>query len=290
MVTRVQIAKPDIVRHFDNLPKKLLDLADIRHIFYEQHSFWRLASSMSLRKFIDFLLKNTKLRVYKFNFIYRPITKYTWGDVPFYELILSLKPNAYFTHYTAVYFHNLTDQIPKVIYLNVEQSPKPRCSNTLDQKSIDIAFSRTTRISQNIAQYKDYKIRLLNGMQTGNLGVVETQVSEGAKVHITDVERTLIDITVRPEYAGGVFEVLRAYRRAHNMVSINRLSAMLKQINYIYPYHQAVGFYLEKAGYRQSQIDLLKKFPINYDFYLAHQITDREYSQRWRLFYPKGLD
>lgn len=289
MVTRVQIAKPDIVRHFNNLPKKLLDLADIRHIFYEQHSFWRLASSMSLRKFIDFLLKNTKLKVYKFNFIYRPITKYTWGDIPFYELILSLKPNAYFTHYTAMYFHNLTDQIPKVIYLNVEQSPKPRRSNTLDQKSIDIAFSRATRISQNIAQYKDYEIRLLNGMQTGNLGVVETQVSEGAKVYITDVERTLIDIAVRPEYAGGVFEVLRAYKRAYNMASINRLSAMLKQINYIYPYHQAVGFYLEKAGYRQSQIDLLKKFSINYDFYLAHQITDREYSQRWRLFYPKGL-
>lgn len=289
MTTRIQIAKSDIIRHFDNLPKKVLDMADLNRILFEQRSFWRLAQSMSLTKFVDFLLESTKLKANKFNFAYRPIIKYTWGDVPFYELIGSLKPNAYFTHYTAMYFHELTDQIPKTIYLNVEQSPKPRYSGTLEQKTIDVAFKRTTRLSQNIAKYQDYEIRLSNGMHTRNLGVVEVQVWDGATIRVTDVERTLIDITVRPEYAGGVFEVLRAYKRAQNKVSINRLSAMLKQINFIYPYHQAIGFYLEKAGYKQSHIDLLKKFEIKYDFYLAHQINNSEYSDKWRLFFPKGL-
>jgi hypothetical protein len=104
------------------------------------------------------------------------------------------------------------------------------------------------------------------------------------------VERTLIDIAVRPEYGGGVFEVLEAYRRASDKVSINRLTAHLKSINYIYPYHQVIGFYLTKAGsYRQSQIDLLRRFEISHDFYLMHQIQDKEYSSEWRLSYPKGL-
>jgi hypothetical protein len=290
MVTRIQIAKPDIVKYFDSQAKKIMDGSDINGICDKNRSFWRLAQNMSTKQFVDFLSKHTKLKMIRFDFPYRAITKYTWGDVPFYELILSLKPNCYFTHYTALYFHELTDQIPKVIYLNVEQEKKLRTQTILNQKNIDIAFKRPTRLSTNVVRYQDFEIRLLNGMYTGNLGVIEKSSIDGAIIRLTDIERTLIDITVRPEYAGGVFEVLRAYKQALNKVSVNRLAAILKQINYIYPYHQAVGFYLEKAGYSRSQIDLLGKFPIKNDFYLAHQINAPEFSQRWRLYHPKGIN
>jgi hypothetical protein len=95
---------------------------------------------------------------------------------------------------------------------------------------------------------------------------------------------------VRPFYAGGVFEVLKAFRLAHGKVSINKLTATLKKLNYKYPYHQAIGFYLEKAGvYKKPVINLLRKFPIKYDFYLSYGMKDKDYSNKWRLFYPKGF-
>jgi predicted transcriptional regulator of viral defense system len=34
---------------------------------------------------------------------------------------MSLEQDAYFSHYTAMQLHGLTEQIPKVMYLNVEQ-------------------------------------------------------------------------------------------------------------------------------------------------------------------------
>ena len=288
--TRITIAKPDIVKLFNESPQKIYDLSEIQRILDENRSFWRLTMSMSYSDFINYMISKTKLEKIVFNFMYRPIIRYAWGDVTLYEIILSLKKDSYFTHYTAMYFHDLTEQSPKTIYINVEQEKKPRQKGALVQGRIDAAFKRPTRLSNNIAEYEGWTIRMLNGMNTGNLGVIEMLGPSKEKLRITNVERTLIDITVRPEYAGGVHEVLKAYRLAKEQVSVNKLIATLKKINYIYPYQQAIGFYLEKAGnYTQSQIELVRRFRMEYDFYLMHKMRDCDYSKKWRLYYPKGL-
>ncbi len=229
--TRISIAKPDIVKFFDNYPEKIFELKAIRKIFKENHAFWRLAMSMSCNSFIDYLIKNAKLKKETFNFSYRPVVRYTWGDVLFYEQLLAIKPKSYFSHYTAMYFHGLTQQIPKTINITFEQDPKPRPKGKLVQSNIDFAFKCATRLSNNIAEIHGYTIRLLNGMHTGNAGVIDSVGYENENIQLTDIERTLIDIAVRPEYSGGPFEVLKAFKLAKDKVSVNRLSALLKKLN-----------------------------------------------------------
>jgi hypothetical protein len=95
---------------------------------------------------------------------------------------------------------------------------------------------------------------------------------------------------VRPTYAGGVFQVLEAYRAAKDKISTNRLVATLKKLDYVYPYHQAVGFLMERASYGERRYMLLRQLGIEYDFYLAHGIQEPQYSSEWRLFYPKGME
>ena len=288
MPTRLQIAKKDIVNLFENSTRKVFDNSAIEKILDEDRNSWRLTQSITTSEFISFLLDN-KLEKARFDFPSRPIIRYTWGKVPFYELLLQLKPNCYFSHYTAMYFHDLTEQIPKTIYVNEEQSSKPRLSATLKQFAIDMAFKKSTRLSKNVTEFEGYKIQLLNGKHTGNAGVVNMTGPNNENLLVTNIERTLLDITVRPEYAGGVFEVLKAYKLAKNMVSVNKLCALLKKLDYLYPYHQAIGFYLQKAGGYSDRLDLLKKFEIKYDFYLAHKMGQCDYSPEWRLFYPKGF-
>ena len=108
---------------------------------------------------------------------------------------------------------------------------------------------------------------------------------------MTDLERTLIDIVVRPFYAGGVGEVTKAYERAGSRASTNRLAALLRQLDYVYPYHQAVDFYLERSGvFTESAIELFRgKFEFEFDFYLTYQMKEVRYDHRWRLFVPKGF-
>jgi hypothetical protein len=296
--TRIQIAKSDIVKFFDELPKQIHTYKELSSYLQDKRAFWRLTLSMTAREFVDWLTKHTKLRVAKFPFAkpYRPETRYVWGDVPFYEVVLSLKPRSYFSHFTAVYLNGLTDQIPKTIYLNHEQALASNSTAIPTQKSIEAAFKRRVRTSRNIADTVDFRVCVLFGKNTGELGVIEDvrpdlagTALRPAKIRLTNIERTLIDITVRPVYAGGVSEVLNAYRNAKDRVSVNRLSAMLKNLAYIYPYHQVVGFYLDRADYHPSQIDLLRKEPFEFNFYLAHQMGETDFDKKWRLFVPKGF-
>jgi hypothetical protein len=289
---RIQIAKPDIIRFFDALPQRIFKLNELATILSQQREFWRLAQRTNTRDFIDFLIDQTKLQHLDFPFPYRPEHRYTWGPVPLLEVLLTVKPLAYFTHFTAMRMHGLTEQLPKTVYLNHEQ--RPHVPNpVLEQSKIDAAFARTQRTSNNIIQFGDLRIISINGMNTGQLGVVQAPVSydEGGTVNVrlTNIERTLIDITVRPSYAGGVAEVLKAYRVARDRFSVNRLAAMLQKLTYVYPYHQSIGFYLERAGYPTSSIDLIRRFPMQFDFYLAHDMKSTDYVKQWRLHIPKGF-
>ena len=287
---RIRIAKRDIVKTFDQLSERVFRRADIESILTRNRDFWRLRRTMTVDEFLMFLLGETKLKKASFDFPNRKIIRYLWHKAPLYEVLMALQPNCYFSHYSAIFCHALTAQVPKTVYVNHEQLAKSRSQGALTQERVDIAMRRPTRTSKNFTDYQKRRIYLLNGKHTGNLGVIEMDGPEGETIRVTDVERTLIDAAVRPVYAGGVFEVLNAYRLARPKVSVNKLAATLKKLDYIYPYHQVVGFYLEKAGgYSEKAIGLLRKFDLKYDFYLMHQIKEKAYSERWRLYFPKGF-
>lgn len=294
--SRIQIAKPDILRHFDQLTRRIFQVAEIGQILSEQRAFWRLSQSTTVTKFIAFLQESGKLREITFPFPkpYRKTTRYVWGDASLHEVVQTLKPNCYFSHYTAMGFHGLTEQLPKTLYVNEEQASPSRSTGPMTQAAVDSAFRRKVRATQQIAETGEFRVCILNGRNTGQMGVIEEPVTgpDGkplGKLRYTNLERTLIDITIRPNYAGGVFEVAKAFSLARETVSVNALAAMLKKLKYTYPYHQAIGFYLERAGYRPNQIELLRSIPMEFDFYLAHELKPLTYVKEWRLHVPRGF-
>jgi predicted transcriptional regulator of viral defense system len=290
--TRFQIAKPDIIRFFDELPAKIHRQSDIAGYLSQQRTFWRLSQETSSRKFIKLLIDAGRLVEFIFPFPppYKREVRYAWGKVSLYEIMQTIKPECYFSYYTAVKFHGLTEQLPKTTYLTVEQFNTSISKGKMGQAAIDRAFSGNPRTSTYFAESKDFRICVVAGRNTGKLGVIEQSVvPDAGALRFTNLERTLIDITVRPVYAGGVFEVAKAFELAKDKLSVNALTAMLKKLQYTYPYHQAIGFYLERAGYKSTLIDLLRKIPMDFDFYLTHQKGETAYIKAWRLFIPKGF-
>ena len=58
----------------------------------------------------------------------------------------------------------------------------------------------------------------------------------------------------------------------------------------MYPYHQAIGFYLDRSGcYDPAEAKLFEKPKPRYDFYLAHEMDAVCHCEKWRVFYPQYL-
>src|SRR3990172_11282836 len=272
-------------------PRKVLSRRDLTVLLRGAANEEQLRESVSLSGSIAFLESHGLSRV-----VLRlpstpggPITRYVWGPISMYALGVSLRPGAYLSHGSAVFLHGLTDQIPKTIYVNKEQSAKPPPGGELTQVALDRAFANAQRSSTYVFSYEGYRFALLSGKKTNRLEVSQLRDPQGEYVDVTKLERTLIDIAVRPAYAGGVFEVLKADRAATDRLSVNTLVATLKQLGYVYPYHQTVGFYLQRAGVEPEKLERLKQLGLKYDFYLAHKMGPTSFSPEWRIHFPEGL-
>lgn len=164
----------------------------------------------------------------------------------------------------------------------------PTPQGPLNQDAIDRAFANKQRASQDVYFWGRVRVTVLSGKNSGRLGV-QQHVHGNSAVEITGLERTLIDLTVRPDYAGGPGQVLEAFRRSQPRLSVDRLLGILTGLGYRYPYHQAIGFYMERAGYGENELAKLEAVGTNLDFYIGYGMEPREFDTKWRVYFPRNL-
>jgi hypothetical protein len=292
--SRISANKSEIENYFDALPQKIFNSPELLRIFTDNKEAWELPVSIGFEKFVEFLLTNSRLKKVELHSErYQNIFRYSWGEPSIYALALSIKSNSFLTHGSAAFLHGLAEENPNNIYVNYEQSPKPQYGSSLAQDGIHRAFAKQQRQTNLIYAFDGKSIIVINGKNTGRSGLCGFTEDDGSNpLAVTDLERTLIDITVRPSYAGNnTLAVLEAYKRAKDKLDIKTLLKMLEKFDYIYPYHQAIGFFMERAGYPKKSWSKLLGLGTNFDFYVAHQLPEEErlFDDKWRVFYPQEL-
>lgn len=290
-ISNIMRAKSKIELFFDLAPNNIYTIYELTTIFNTNNKKWDLSYSMSFTKFLDFLLEKSYLEEIDLGLK----TLYGWkiathGTDSLYEIAIKLKPRSYISHYSAMFLNNMTEQIPKTIYVTYDRENKlVNHTKKLEQSKIDLAFSEKKKPKEVIYTFGGYRFVLINSTSNERIGIKNMELPSGVVIPVTNIERTLIDIVVRPELSGGIQEVIKAYQSV-DTVQIAKIQTYLRKKAYVYPFEQSIGFCLEYAGIDPEKVNsLLAACKLEYNFYLDRAMKNPKFSSRWKLYYPNYL-
>jgi predicted transcriptional regulator of viral defense system len=271
--------------------KQVMPRAMTRKILSEhlgtRRNAWNAPKSFGVDDLIALLRENDIMGIAEISSEhYGSKTRYIFGALSPLQLACFFYKNSYLSHGSALHLHGLAPL--ETIFVNHEQSPKnsrPRIS----QAGLNRAFQNSQRQSTYVFRYGTSTITFLNGKNTQGAGIVDMQGPRGEPLKTTSLERTLIDVVVRPQYAGGMSNVLSAFRQAKDRISVAEIARLLAKVKYIYPYHQALGFILQRAGVPEEELAPLKQRAIRLKFYLDYGMNQPAYDPAWKLYYPRDL-
>jgi predicted transcriptional regulator of viral defense system len=212
-----------------------------------------------------------------------------------YEIAKAMYPEAYFCNLSSIYYHALTNQIPSSVYLCHETISAKRKTHkkSINNNALRSAFIKPHRYTNYVFDINWHEIVVVDRVKNSGHGVVEVHTSRTVlpdHSRVTCIERALIDAVVSPHYNGGIVSVSAYFKKASRKFSISKLVDIYKQLNFIYPYSQSIGFFLDKAGMTKNALVIYKEFPPARTFFVDHEAkTSWSYDDKWKLYYPLGL-
>jgi len=289
---------------FSDSVKKLLTnhfAAPLRHYQLEEHSnrIIGITRYKSANKLITNLQKEGVLKSYALEsrngkdialYCSRSLEKLS----P-YELAKTMFPDGYFCNLSSIYYHSLTNQVPSSVYIcheTISAHRKAYASN-LNSSTLRSAFIKPHRYTNYVFDFNQYEIVVVDRVKNSGYGVVELRTLKAVlpkHSRITCIERALIDAVVSPHYNGGIVSVYAFFKNARQKINISRLVEIYKQLDFIYPYSQSIGFLLDRTDMAKHASVFYREFPPAYTFFIDHDAKSSwSYDKKWKLYYPVGL-
>lgn len=213
------------------------------------------------------------------------------------EIAVAFHPRSYLCYQTALFWNELTEQVPRTFYIAKERpgtSSKAAAPEFFDEFELRDSFVKLPKEHPNVATFGEYRFAFLARAYTGNAGVESRLISfRNNKVLtlITGLERTLLDCISTPENAGGIANVVDAMKRAADRIETDSLIDLYTKLGLKYPHWQRIGLLLERLASPKHA----KRWRVRFGapkckFYLAKGYKlGWEFDEFWSVYYPKGL-
>ena len=187
-----------------------------------------------------------------------------------FEVAMALIKPAAISHWSALNYHGLTEQIPRHVFvLTTTDASVPR------KQASDSARGRGG-YPVNGTVYRFVQVQPKRYFGTERIWVGDARVS------MTDLERTLLDGLAMPQHCGGFGEVIYAFAEAMGRLDLQRIAEYAQRLGPAVA--KWAGWVLELQGYEAPQLEELVAFPIK-----GHRKLDPTgprkgaYNNRWML-------
>ncbi len=164
------------------------------------------------------------------------------------EVAMALVDPAAISHWSAMSYHGLTEQIPRTVFVltTTEHSvPRLRDGSTVRREGGYVVAG---------VPYKFIQVRPDRYFGTQRVWVGDSQVT------VTDLERTLLDGTSMPQYCGGFAEAIHAFEEATDRLDLERIAHYAERLSTASM--KRLGWILEHLGMDSPVIDDLAAAPV----------------------------
>ena len=212
------------------------------------------------------------------------------------EIAMAIFKDGYICFGTALYWNEITGQVPSHYYVTRERKTKSGMTHLMeiDDYYLQDQFMKPAVESSNFATHEGYKFILVDRNPTGNLGVISRNISlteQRISIRYTNLERTLLDCAIFPDRAGGIKNVVECFLESRNRLSIDKMDNYYKKLNLTYPYWQRIGLILEKTNTVKKTRKWRESFGVpQHGFYIDRMFKSNwNFDESWKVSYPPGL-
>lgn len=162
-----------------------------------------------------------------------------------FEIAMALVKPAAISHWSALHYHGLSEQIPRFVFiLTTSPSNIPRS---------------TTKENNSIYFIGETGYRFIQVKPERYFGIQKVWMGE-AQIMMTDPERTLLDGLMKPQYCGDFSEVLHAFQVYLPKLNLEKIIDYALKLDIVTA--KRLGWALDYLGIDFSKLELLAKLPI----------------------------
>ena len=175
-------------------------------------------------------------------------------NIPPFAISASLIQPSAISHWSALQYHGLTEQIPQII---TASTPSKVITPSMRGKQLQHSKAK------HAWEIDRVRYGYINVQQKHFFGIEKIWLDEHFQIQITDKERTLLDVFIYPKMFGGIGEALGILENALATINIQKL------VDYAIQYNKKslakrLGWALEYFGVTAKQLEPLLKVPSNY--------------------------
>lgn len=164
-----------------------------------------------------------------------------------FEIAMHLVNPAAVSHWSALQYHGLTEQIPRMVYITTSANFIPRLRG---------AKKETAKNGYSVG---DVCYRFIQVKPARFFGMENIWCGD-ARITMTDPERTLLDGLAMPHLCGDLTEVMHAFETRGDKLDVERITGYVLKLDAAAA--KRLGWLLERNGVDETRLRPLAEIPI----------------------------
>jgi len=258
-----------------------LSIENLKEILQSLKEKSYVANNLSINSFI---LKLIDEGLTQNSIVIRGHTKVRYTlrkDLSIYNFCSVLEKNSFFSMTTSLNIQKISEYRSNYIFISKERASRIKRQNIqLTQVDIDNAFSKKPRQTSAYDRLENHIVILLEANNTEAYEIINFN---GYKV--SSINRVFVELISNIHYFQSSQKVLELFLSIKERLDIKKIYIIIEKFNFIYPYFQLAGFYLEKIGFSKDELSEYYSKKSDLNFYTEKNKDSYEFDKYWNIYY-----